>query len=105
MIICLIITFCIVYIWDYVEFPRELISQILHMPVELKKPWGCSLCMTTWITLIALLFINWKLSWMCILFGFSTKYILYTIQTIDLILSTIFVLIEKLFEKIKKHIL
>lgn len=107
IIICIIITFSIVYIWDYVNFPEEFANRILTIilkkPVHitLMKPFGCSLCMTTWTTLIILLCINPCWCWLSLVFGMSTKYALYTIQTVDKIISLIFIKIDKLLNKFR----
>lgn len=96
----IIITICIVYIWDVVEFPQSLLSQLLHIRVTvLRKPWGCSLCMTTWITLIMFLIFNWKLAPVALLLGWSTKYIHYTFNLVDRILTKIFIWLEYPFTK------
>lgn len=107
ILICIIITFSIVYIWDVANFPEEFVNRILTIilkkPVHitLMKPFGCSLCMTTWTTLIVLLCLNPALCWMSLLFGMCTKYALYTIQLIDKIISLIFIKIEQLLNKIR----
>jgi len=103
LILCLIITASIVYIWDWVSFPQEIANLIISKitdgkinNVELKKPLGCSLCMSTWITLVILLIFNWKLAPMCLVFGWSTKYILYLITLIDEFLSRLLMFMEYL---------
>lgn len=107
ILICIIVTFSISYIWDYVNFPAEIADRIVSFVTkgkikhtELKKPFSCALCMTTWTTLIILLCIESKLCWMCLLFGMSTKYALYAIQLTDRIISLVFVLLERLLNKI-----
>lgn len=106
IIICTIITFSIVYIWDVVNFPEEIVNRILTIilkkPVHitLMKPFGCSLCMTTWITLIVLLCIDPCWCWLSLVFGMSTKYILYTIQIVDKIISLFFIKLEQFLNKI-----
>lgn len=111
-IICLIVTISIVYIYDWVEFPRTLIQHFTSIilkrdvkEVRIPKLLECSLCASTWITLIILLFIKPEYCYVCLLYGFSTKYILYAIQTIDNLLSLIFLSLEKLYTKIEKLIL
>lgn len=107
LLICLIITFSITYIWDYVNFPNEFVNQILTFilkrptNITLAKPFGCSLCMTTWTTLVVLLCMNPAFCWMCLLYGMSTKYALYTIQTADKLISAVFINIERLLNKLR----
>lgn len=107
ILICIIITFSISYIWDYVNFPNEfasnIMSLILKRPVSitLAKPFGCSLCMTTWTTLIILLCIDPCWCWLSLLFGMSTKYMLYSIQIVDKIISAALINIERLLNKLR----
>lgn len=107
LLICVIITFSIVYIWDVVNFPEEFVNRILTIilkkPVHitLMKPFGCSLCMTTWTTLIVLLCMCPAFCWMSLLFGMSTKYCLYTIQLTDKIISAVFINLERLLNKLR----
>lgn len=106
VLICLIITASIVYIWDWVRFPQEVANLVASKMtngkiknVILKKPFGCSLCMSTWITLVILSIFNWKLLPLCLVYGWSTKYILYLFTLADEIVSKIFVLMERLINK------
>lgn len=101
MIVCWIITFCIVMIWGYFDAPNQIISYICNIitdgkikTVELKKPWGCTLCMTAWTTFIVLLFINPAYCWMSLIYAFSTKFMLYAIQLIDKLITKIFIKID-----------
>lgn len=105
-IICLIVSFSITYIWDFVHFPEELADRIISLVtkgkinhIELKKPLSCSLCMTTWTTLIILLCLDPCWCWMALVFGMSTKYILYAIELTDRIITLLFVLLERLLNK------
>lgn len=106
ILICTIITFSISYIWDVSGFITEFSDRIVSLitkgkikHIVLRKPLSCSLCMTTWVTLIVLLCINPCLCWMSLVFGMSTKYALYTIQLIDKIITLLFVLLERLLNK------
>ena len=107
ILICIIITFSISYIWDYVNFPNEFVSQIMSLilkrpvSITLEKPFGCSLCITTWTTLIILLCLDPSLCWLSLFFGMSTKYALYTIQITDKIISAVFINIERLLNKLR----
>lgn len=107
IIICIIVSCCITYIWDFVNFPQELANSLAALftkgkikSVELKKPFSCSLCITTWTTLIILLILVPKLCWMCLLFGAATKYISYAYTLADKIISLVFILIERVLNKI-----
>lgn len=101
MYICLIVTICIVIIWGFLDAPNEIASQIMSWVtngkisrVELKKPFGCMMCMTFWITLIILLILAPGLCWMSLIYALSTKYILYIIELIDKALVKFFIWIE-----------
>lgn len=85
LLICLIVTSCIVYIYDYVAFPRNFLARIYSIftgkeisldRIKLPKLLECSLCASTWTTLIILLIFNWKLAPMCLVYGWSTVHIL-----------------------------
>lgn len=107
LILCGIITLAIVYIWDWVHFPEEVASSIMNRltngkitNVWLSKPWGCSLCVTTWITLIILAIFNWKLIPLCLLYGWSTKYVYYVYQIIDGLLSLLLCFVDRIIRKL-----
>ena len=99
-----IITTCIiVYVWDYIEFPQHIadsiISAITHNKIrhyEIVRPFGCSLCMTQWTTLIFFLCVQPELFWVSFILSWSTQYILLTYNLIDKLLLTIFKLLEKI---------
>lgn len=103
LIINIIITFAIVYIYDIVNFPKEFVARLLTiilkkevkpLNVKLPKILECSLCATTWVTLILLLIFSPKLCWLSLVFGWSTKHIYSFITIIDKILETIAIKIE-----------
>lgn len=55
----ILINLCIVLIWDIFRAPQEIADSIAELltkgkihSVHLRKPWGCSLCMTFWTSLI-----------------------------------------------------
>lgn len=105
LLVCFIITLCIVYVWDWVGFPQEitnlLASKITRGKIkyaELKKPFSCSLCMTTWITLIVLGIVNWHYLPMALVYGASTKYILYIYTLIDEFITKLLTYIETLIQ-------
>lgn len=96
--ICLIISFSFVYVYDVVQFPKEITSKILSRlfkkniyPTSIKLPkiFECSLCATTWTTLILLLIFSPSYCWLCFLFGWITKHI-----------YSLFYLIDKFIEKL-----
>lgn len=96
LLACLIITTSIVIIWDYFNAPQEMINQLVNWwtggkitSVILKKPYGCSLCLSFYTTLIVLLCFNWKLAPMALVFAWSTPYILTICQLLDKIVVKI----------------
>lgn len=101
----LIITVCLVLIIDWFNAPNEILSQIMGIftrgkitRVELKPPFGCSKCMTFWITLIFLLITAPELCWMSLVFAFSTKYILFIIEIIDKMITKLMILAERILK-------
>lgn len=112
LLVCTIITVCIVYVYDVVEFPtnfiRNFVSKVFNREiysVKVPKLLKCSLCATTWVTFIVLLILLPQYFYLALLFGYLTKFILYIIQTIDNIVSIIFIAIDALLTKMKKLIL
>lgn len=58
----ILIHLIVVVVWNKLNFPNEIASLIMKIitrgkinSVELKKPLGCGLCMTFWITLLYML--------------------------------------------------
>lgn len=103
LIICLIVMFSITVIWGYLDVPNEIASKIMNFftggkikRVELKKPIGCTLCMTFWSTLVILLIMSPKWCWMSLLYALGTKYTLYIIELVDRALVKLFVKLENL---------
>lgn len=104
LVICLIVTCCIVYIWDYVQFPQEITNIVAGWITKgkikhaiLRKPWGCSLCMSTWITLgILLCYQAWAYLPLCLVYGWSTQYILAIYDIIDGALTKVLGFIERI---------
>lgn len=98
---CLIIAVSFVIIIDYLDAPNEIAGTIMGLitkgkitHVRLKKPFGCSLCMTFWTTLILLLIVNPLMCWLSLIYAIITKYIFYLINLIDLIICKSFIYIE-----------
>ena len=96
----LLITFIIVMIYDYAEFPAEFLSRFYSLifkqkiskyAVKLPKLLGCSFCTTFWTTLLfqfltggASIIVMLSLSLCC---AFLSKPILYLITIIDKLFS------------------
>lgn len=115
IIIVVLINLIIVTVWDILNFPNELASSVMSMltkgvikNVTLKKPFGCSLCLTFWTTVIYFLscmplgFYNILLYTAVALF--SAYFTTYTYMLINLINSFIVncvCLISRLVNKIK----
>lgn len=105
LILCLIITGCIAYIY-HLDAPNEVVSTFMSWitrgkikRVELRKPWGCPLCMTFWITLVVLLVLAPKFWFMSLVFAFSVKYIDYTITVLERALDRLFCWLETILKK------
>lgn len=114
VLLCLIITTSIVLIWDYFQFPYEftalLASKVLKKKinsdqVELPKPIGCSTCMTFWINLIVLCFINIKLVYLSLLFAFLSRHILSIINLIDSVIQLTIYRVDSALKRIEKRTL
>ena len=112
LLICLIVMVSIVLIWDWFNAPNEIASQLMNWlskgkitRVELKKPWGCPLCMCWWISWVYLL-ITLPFTWHYFLIGVGlsllnallTKYTLYIIETIDLVLCKLLGWLQQLLK-------
>lgn len=112
-----LINVAIVLIWDYFNAPNDILSALFSSftkgritTIELKRPFGCSLCMTFWCSLIYLI-VDLMLTG-CTFYGillafalsainaFLTKFVFYTIQTVDNTFSKLFILLERLVNKI-----
>lgn len=100
-LVCLIIALSFVIIIDYLDAPNDIAGTIMGLitngkitHVRLKKPFGCSLCMTFWVTLILLLIVNPLMCWLSLIYAISTKYIFYFINLVDLIICKSFIYIE-----------
>jgi len=99
ILICLAVAASFTYIWDYTPFIsdiQKILSDYMGYPVKFRKPLSCSLCMTTWVTLLILLIFNWKLAPLCLLFGWSTKHILNIFNTVDMLINLILSFLQKI---------
>lgn len=108
----LLINFILVVVIGYLDAPNKIASQLMNWlskgkitRVELKKPWGCPLCMCWWISWIYLL-ITLPFTWHYFLIGIAlallnailTKYSLYIIETIDLALCKLLGWLQQLLK-------
>lgn len=108
------IALVITVVWDVLQFPNEIANGIASWltrgkitNVTLSKPFGCSLCMTFWCSLIYVLVTNGFVSIstfitnlaICLLVAYSTTYIQMTINLINKFLLNLFCLLEKLIDK------
>jgi hypothetical protein len=109
IVICLIVTIAIVWGIGYLDFPHTFVARILTLirgkevtpdRIKLPKLLCCHLCCTFWCTLVILLIMSPHLCWFSMIFAFSTKYILYAIQLLDRVLTKVFILLERLCNKI-----
>lgn len=104
LIYCLILTTSIVYVYDFLNFPREFLARIYSIilkeevdpsRIKLPKLLQCSLCATNWSTLILLLFLNYKLAPLCLFFSWLTGPVLQIINILDKLIHNILAAIEK----------
>lgn len=97
IIICTIITFCVVYVWDFANFPNEFASMVMELithgkikSIILRKPFGCSRCMSFWLCLIYLCIFNWKLIPVAFVMSYMSSYAFMLLQTFDMLMEKIF---------------
>lgn len=107
MLQLLILTVVITYIY-HLDAPNQIASLFANIitkgkftNITLKKPFGCPLCITFWITLIILLCTCPHLWALSFVYAFLVKYIDYCISIVELCLDTIFMTLERLLNKIK----
>lgn len=109
IIICLIITFAVVYITDFLGFFNQATARVLSIirgkeigidRINLPYIFRCSLCQSFWLTLIVLLVMNWKLCWISLVFSYLTKPILYLYTLIDLFVEKMYKVLYNLINKI-----
>lgn len=107
ILITFIITLIIVYVVDYVRFIPNALSKLYTLifnkeiqPDNIRLPYilTCSLCLTTWTTLITLLFIEPTYVPMSFIYGWSTQHILKLYTLIDNVINYIFYKLNKPFE-------
>lgn len=108
------ISLLVTIVWDYLNYPNEVAGLVMSKltnsrikQVELIKPFGCSLCMTAIISWFYLAFtcVVWSsftsivgYTLLAVLNGISTKYILNIITLIDMFITKIMILIERLLK-------
>ena len=112
MIIDLIIIATIITIvWDFLGFPNEIASTIMSYlthnkirEVTLRKPFGCSLCMTFWVGIIYCFIVYGGgillTTLCCLIASISTPYIYCIIKLLDRLLINTFAFLERLINKI-----
>lgn len=92
LLYCLFLTIAIVYVYDFLNFPREFLTRIYSLlfnreieasRIKLPKLLECSMCASNWSTLVVLLIFNWKLAPFCLIFSWLTRPILQIINIID----------------------
>ena len=100
----------IMIVWKRLDFPNEFASNAMRLitkgkikSVELKKPFGCGLCMTFWITLIYMLifYIDFGLLniiSVCLLSAILVDYSYNLLKLIEELFSTIISLVFKLID-------
>ena len=105
--LCIALTISIVYIF-HIDAPNQIVSWLADIltngkirHIELRKPFGCPLCLSFWTTLIILLCTLPHYWYLSLVFAFSTTYIDYSITILELLLRKIFITLEKLLNKIK----
>lgn len=103
--LCLILTLAIVYVYDYTGFVQQSANQLAEFitkgkikHVTLRKPWGCSMCITQWSTLIVLLFYAPSLCYWSFIFSWSTQHVIKLYYMIDLVINKLLTLIEKMIK-------
>lgn len=112
LLICFIIAVCIVYVTDVLNAINSIGSEVARIvtrnrvtDIQFKaKILNCSLCQTFWCTLVVLLCTSPKYCFMSLVYAFITPYILYSLQLVDNILTTIFLSLETLLNSLKRKI-
>lgn len=110
----LFINITVVLIWDIFNFPNEFASTIAQIIthnkvqyIQLKKPFGCSLCVTFWLSIVYTV-VNLGFTFENLLFAlflsavsaWLTKYTFYLIRFIEQFLGRLFMFLERSITKI-----
>ena len=95
LLLCAAIELNIVLVWDLFDAPNRILSTFFRLPMTLNPPFGCSLCMTFWVTLLVLLTEQPSLWWCAVLFAWTTRYVGYALKLIDRGLTTLAIIIER----------
>lgn len=104
---CTIVSFIITYVYNVVDFPHNFVARFLSLvygkqikaeQVQLPKIFECALCATFWTTLIILLIFLPKYFYLAFVFAWFTKYAEMLINVIDLLLTKLFILIERILK-------
>lgn len=92
---CMIITACIAYVY-WLDAPNDIASRIVSLifkreyRVRLRKPFGCSLCMTFWVTLTVLLIWQASAWWFAFVCAWSSKYFYFIYEVADKLFVKLF---------------
>lgn len=95
----IIVTLVLAIIY-WLDAPNQIASAMMsvifkkEMHIQLRKPFGCQICMTFWITLFILLIIQPQLWWMSFVLAYLSKYLYFIIDIIDKLLMKIFIIID-----------
>ena len=99
----------VVLIWDVFRAPQEIADRLAEIvtrgkihTMELRKPWGCSLCMTFWLSLVLTYIFcersidGFLVATLLSLFNaFMTKYTYAIITTTELVIDKIIYYVNK----------
>lgn len=98
--LCVIVSVCVAIVY-WLDAPNDIASRVMSLllrrevHVQLRKPWGCNICMTFWLTLIVLLIAQPSLWWVSFVCAWSAKYLHYIIEVLDKVLVKVFTIICK----------
>lgn len=114
MIVLLYISVLITIVWDYLNYPNEVAGLIVSKltngrikQVELIKPFGCSLCMTSIISWLYLAFtcVVWSsftsivgYTLLAVINGISTNYIYSLILIVNDTINKLLSELDKIFK-------
>jgi hypothetical protein len=98
--LCVIVSVCVAIVY-WLDAPNDIASYVMSLllgrevHVQLRKPWGCSICMTFWLTLIVLLIVQPSLWWVSFVCAWNAKYLYYFIVVFDKVIVKVFTTIEE----------
>lgn len=94
-----IVTLCVAIVY-WLDAPNEIASTLWRLVsgrvqrVELRKPLGCNVCMTFWLTLIVLLILTPRVCWLAFVWAWVAKYLYYVIEVLDKVIMRVLMFIE-----------